>query len=252
MNEEKLTHSVVVDTVSAILAAGLIAPFVSIIDKAIFSNASGKEKGLWTSVRTGLTLLVCNPSLFAKSPAFLWIWGVYSTTYIVANNCETICRNWPINPSLPIFLSSSGANIGASLIKDSYFTKAFGTGPAKAIPLRSYLCYGFRDSSTILASFIMPSHVSPLLVEGLGISPGYASCIAQLSTPCAMQILSTPFHLYGMDLYNHPAKRIEERISFIKREYQATVLARMARIMPAFGIGGIANVNLRRFGNELS
>ena len=38
------------------------------------------------------------------------------------------------------------------------------------------------------------------------------------------------------------------RVGFIKREYTKTVLARMARILPAFGVGGVINKHVRGSG----
>jgi hypothetical protein len=60
-----------------------------------------------------------------------------------------------------------------------------------------------------------------------------------------MQFFSTPLHLYGLDLYNRPTAQTAERLGFIKGEYGKTVLARIARIGPAFGFGGIGNTYLR-------
>jgi hypothetical protein len=36
----------------------------------------------------------------------------------------------------------------------------------------------------------------------------------------------------------------------VKREYVKTALARMARIFPAFGIGGVVNKYIRKSGKE--
>ena len=64
-----------------------------------------------------------------------------------------------------------------------------------------------------------------------------------------MQLLSTPLHLHGLDLYNrNTALSVNEKIAFVKREYLKTSLARMARILPAFGIGGVLNKKVRKEG----
>jgi hypothetical protein len=71
---------------------------------------------------------------------------------------------------------------------------------------------------------------------------------SQLIAPCAVQFLSSPLHLYGMDRYNRPQLTHADapsRRQFIQREYVKTTLARIARIFPAFGIGGVANRYLR-------
>ena len=41
-----------------------------------------------------------------------------------------------------------------------------------------------------------------------------------------------------------------EQREFIKKEYVKTTLARMSRIFPAFGIGGVVNKYVRKIGNE--
>jgi hypothetical protein len=68
-----------------------------------------------------------------------------------------------------------------------------------------------------------------------------------------MVVQLTPFSLtdlHGLDLYNREAASTQERISFVKREYAKTAVARMARIFPAFGIGGVVNKYIRKTGNE--
>jgi hypothetical protein len=77
-----------------------------------------------------------------------------------------------------------------------------------------------------------------------------ADAMAQLVTPVSMQILSTPLHLLGLDLYNRQAATTAERRVFIGREYVKTVLARMARILPAFGVGGVVNKQIRSSGRQ--
>jgi hypothetical protein len=62
-----------------------------------------------------------------------------------------------------------------------------------------------------------------------------------------MQFISTPMHLLGLDLYNRPTMNtFTHRISFIGKEYTKTAMARIGRIFPAYGIGGIVNQRLRQ------
>ena len=65
-----------------------------------------------------------------------------------------------------------------------------------------------------------------------------------------MQLFSTPLHLFGLDLYNRPNISLTERFSFIRTQYFKTAVARMSRILPAFGIGGIINRYTRIAGKE--
>jgi hypothetical protein len=97
---------------------------------------------------------------------------------------------------------------------------------------------------TIFASFNLPSIVSEQLMN-VGVSKSYAETGSQLIAPCAIQALSSPLHLLGMDLYNNPNSAAKDRIKFVRNEYTATTLARMGRIFPAFGVGGVANKWLR-------
>ena len=102
---------------------------------------------------------------------------------------------------------------------------------------------------TILASFTLPGIISKEM-QNTGYGKESSDAIAQLFTPVSMQILSTPLHLHGLDLYNRDIATTGERIKFIGQEYVKTTLARMARIFPAFGVGGVINKYVRKTGNE--
>jgi hypothetical protein len=135
-----LSHLLLIDAIAAIASAALTSPFITIIDKAIFSNASGKEP-LLSSAISSFKSLLRNPITFVRNPSFLWIWGVYSGTYIIANATETICKWNDTDYLFPKFITSSMANIGLSLCKDRYFTRVYGTGAERPVPMRSYLWY---------------------------------------------------------------------------------------------------------------
>jgi hypothetical protein len=61
----------------------------------------------------------------------------------------------------------------------------------------------------------------------------------------SVQVVSTPFHLSGLDLYNNPGRSGAERLVALGRQYPVSTLARMGRICPAFGIGGLGNKYIR-------
>jgi hypothetical protein len=102
---------------------------------------------------------------------------------------------------------------------------------------------------TILASFTLPDILSRKMQDH-GQSKTTSDVLSQLFTPVSMQILSTPLHLYGLDLYNRELATNAERIAFVGQEYIKTTMARMARIFPAFGVGGVINKFVRKNGNE--
>lgn len=72
--------------------------------------------------------------------------------------------------------------------------------------------------------------------------------IAQLAIPASIQLISTPIHLFGLDLYNRPqVLPTKDRISRISRDWIGASLLRMCRIIPAFGIGGFLNTEGRLY-----
>lgn len=71
---------------------------------------------------------------------------------------------------------------------------------------------------------------------------------AQFACPALMQFASTPMHLLGLDLYNRqPVGGLPwtERVARIRRDYVPSCFARMGKIVPAYGVGGVVNVRLR-------
>lgn len=125
----------------------------------------------------------------------------------------------------------------------------FGTGDPKPMSVKSMGLFAARDSMTILASFSLPGIISAHMQRDMAVGKTTADTVAQLVTPVSMQIFNTPMHLLGLDIYNRPDANGVERRQFIQREYVKTVLARMARIFPAFGIGGVVNKYVRKTGN---
>ena len=238
-----------IEASAATISALTVAPAISIVDKAIVSNASGLEP-LVPCLINGVKTLFSNPVYFCKQPSFLFIWGVYSGTYIVANNIDALCERSARSSFYPKFVGSSVANVTLSVLKDKAFARMFGTGSPLPMPISSMGLFATRDSMTILASFSLPDIVSKRFLQPAGIGRPSADAMAQLVTPVSMQILSTPLHLLGLDLYNRQAATTAERRVFIGREYVKTVLARMARILPAFGVGGVVNKQIRSSGRQ--
>lgn len=241
-----------VEWVAAALSAFTVAPAISIVDRAIVSNASGKEK-LMSCLINGFKTFISKPVHFLRQPAFLMIWGVYSGTYIVANSVESICERSKRSPIVPKFIGSSATNITLSVLKDKAYARMFGVGDPKPFPAISLALFATRDIMTILASFTLPSIVGKAVDKQFHFGKQTSDNLAQLTVPCMMQFLSSPLHLYGLDKYNRPNRpglTSSDRISRIKQEYLKTSLARVARILPAFGVGGVVNKYIRKSGKE--
>lgn len=128
----------------------------------------------------------------------------------------------------------------------------FGTVSPRPIPPASYLLFAARDSLTIFASFNLPPILAPNLPEATEKLFTRASA-AQFIAPAAIQLVSTPLHLMGLDLYNrNGGTTFKERLEKVRVDWLKSSFARMARIVPAFGVGGVVNNGMRkRFMGEL-
>jgi len=75
---------------------------------------------------------------------------------------------------------------------------------------------------------------------------------AQFLAPAAVQVVSTPLHLLGLDLYNRPHKEgkgavsIASRTAKVLKDWAPSFAFRVCRIVPAFGVGGVVNTNMRK------
>jgi hypothetical protein len=135
--------------------------------------------------------------------------------------------------------------------KDSQFARIFGRptrGPAARMPFASYALFAARDGLTIFSSFNIPPLLSPYLLHATPYlsTPARAQNAAQFLAPAVMQVFSTPLHLLGLDLFNRQgAVDWRERVHRVGRDWAVSALARMARIVPAFGVGGVVNRAVR-------
>ncbi|KAI8373707.1 hypothetical protein BD560DRAFT_446225 [Blakeslea trispora] len=260
-NEEPLLHTkdrliklYGVDFMSAFASAAMVAPFIAIVDRSIIENLNGKRK-LMDGLKYGLRTFVSQPMQFTLSPQFRIVLGLYFSTYTTANLVETTCEQYSIDPtrtSLYKFITTSVTNIGLCVYKDKVFARMFGVAASRALPKLSYFLFAARDSLTIAASFTAPVHIAHLLQQtSFQPSSKSANTIAQLSCPAIVQIVSTPVHLLGLDLYNRPGVSMASRNQLIRKEYFKSTLARVGRIGPAFGIGGVGNTYFRSFRSQV-
>mmetsp|Transcript_4163 Transcript_4163/g.17578 ORF Transcript_4163/g.17578 Transcript_4163/m.17578 type:complete len:253 (-) Transcript_4163:1206-1964(-) len=233
------------DVGAAACSAFLVAPFVCIVDKSIISNASGR-KPLWQSIKDSFKELLVRPHVFLRRPEFAWIFSLYGLTYLTANLTDSICEVKSVDKTIPKFLTTSSVNLTVCIAKDRAFTRMFGVVSPKPLPFATYALFAARDSLTVFTSFSVPPHAAKYVQDRHILSPERALPAVQIACPLAVQIISTPMHLLGLDLYNRPKQPVASRISFIAREYLKSTAARFARIGPAFGIGGVSNTFLRQ------
>lgn len=189
--------------------------------------------------------LVFKPLKFVQRRSYHLVAGVYFFTYVAANTADTVCAHRQIDSKYPKFVSTSAVNIVVGVAKDRAFTRMFGLKPPSNLPMATYALFGTRDALTIAASFTVPPIMAKSIMKQ-GYSEEFSLNAAQLTSPVLVQFISTPLHLTGLDLYNNPQHSSAERARFVAREYLKSAFARMGRIFPAFGIGGVLNRKLRQ------
>jgi hypothetical protein len=252
-NTKHLTSRLGVDAMCAAAAGGLVAPVITIIDRAIVENASGKRP-MMESFKASLGKLLLQPHHFLVSRPFRLIFMLYGGTYLTANTLDTFKSTVSTKPAssttsgLEKFAATSAANLSLCLYKDSQFTKMFGTVSPRPVPPISYALFAARDSLTIFASFNLPSIIAPSLPMGEAAEKLVSrASAAQFLAPAGIQLISTPLHLMGLDFYNrNGGAPLSDRMSKVRVDWLKSSLARMCRIVPAFGLGGIINNGMRK------
>ncbi len=154
------------------------------------------------------------------------------------------------------FFATTSVNMSLCLYKDSQFARMFGPPPGvagtvkRAMPAASYALFAIRDSLTIFASFNLPPLIAPILPISEEVEKQVSrASVAQFLAPAGIQLLSTPLHLWGLDLYNRPMGNgvgWRARVGRVSRDWLGSSLARMGRVLPAFGVGGLVNSGVRR------
>lgn len=81
--------------------------------------------------------------------------------------------------------------------------------------------------------------------QDFGVDSGMADVTSQLVSPGLVQLFSTPIHILGLDLYNHPASSCRARLRVVKSSFMPAIVMRVARIGVAFGVGGLGNTSIR-------
>jgi len=239
----KLSTLIAADVISAVGAALAVSPLVTIIDKAVVQSAGGASLG--ESLARGVRDLVSHPGAFLARPELKLVCAVYIATYSAANTISTVCKRLETRDDMPKFVGVSMTSITACLLKDRALARMFGHGKPRAVPLSTYSCFVARDSIGAAAAFNFPCRVAAML-EQRGCSTTAAITLSQLLTPAVMEIICTPFHFMGFNIYNQPHLSAAQRISrILSFSCLQLTLVRMIRVTPAFGIGGVVNTRLR-------
>lgn len=107
----------------------------------------------------------------------------------------------------------------------------------------------FRDALTIFGSFTLAPQLSKMVPDSMASSAHAKANISQLTVPALTQLVATPVHLWGLDMYTAQTKGVpmSQRISRSQEHLPSTTVMRSLRLLPAFGIGIIGNTELRNY-----
>jgi len=240
---------------SALIASGTATPFIMTIDKAVTLAASG-QKTLAKALVTGFKDIALRPHQVVRGVAIWMVWGVYGVTYTAANLIDVFSERKDFNTtqhSSIKLVGTTGVNMTASIAKDVAFAKMFGAKQAvgavkRSVPFSTYGVFLGRDVLTISAGFIVPPLVAKGFVAGFDMEPKTADKVAQLVSPMGMQLICTPLHLLGLNMYNDPKATMKQRAAGVWRTCPESTGVRMFRFLFAYGFGGICNTELKALG----
>jgi hypothetical protein len=252
-----------------------VSPFLTIVDKAIVESTNG-SRTILASGLDSIRYMARNPVEYLRSPTFLLMSAVYACTYATANSFKTLeehssyqreraAQSGGPQPSsmqvgkVGVFLGTTFVNSSASVVKDRAYARMFSasaTQSTTSFPRATYAMWMMRDLSVIGSSFILPDIVSNQLVESYEMDRSRALHLCQLGLPVAAQLVAGPFHFLGLDLFNRnldhksTAEAIVDRSRKLYQGIGPVVAARMARIAPGYGIGGVLNTKWRNAWRE--
>ncbi|KAJ5514649.1 hypothetical protein N7463_004201 [Penicillium fimorum] len=251
------------DLAAAAASASLVTPAVAIIDRALVEQAAFKQPILRGLRRHALGALR-QPSQFVFQRPFGIVWALYAATYSVANVTDTISRKLEIAAAGTItFATTMMANVPLALWKDIQFAQEYGTGNGpdaktskadiisvrlqnKSLARTAAAIFLVRDGVTIFGSFTLAPWLSDAIPNGLAAHPHAKPIITQLTVPILTQLVATPLHLLALDMYTrqYPMPFLE-RAKHSQQYLPSSTLLRCVRIIPAFGIGCLTNMELR-------
>lgn len=123
--------------------------------------------------------------------------------------------------------------------------------PKIRVPFSATGTFLVRDAITIAGSFVLAPWLTASVPESIASSPQAQMVLTQLTVPAFTQIGATPLHLLGLDFCSRPySVAWFDRFAQIKQSLLSTTLVRCIRILPAFGFGCLANLELRNLLHE--
>lgn len=233
-----------VDTAVGLLAGFSLSYFITPMDQAVIQQMSGKAT-MGQSLRTSGLHILSNPVSYACTPQFYYVVGTYMGTYLSKNYIDTMSKEAKLSPESTAALQFWGVlavNGGLSVFwKDPGLAKLFGS-QAAAMPKTTYAAWMLRDSLHMLGAVVLPDY----LEAKFGLTKDQWR-VAQVACPMGVQLLTTPWHLLGLDLYNVSESSNGDRARRIFKAWLPSSGIRMVRMFAPWSLGLLINRDLREW-----
>lgn len=239
---------ILADALAGICTGLAVSPLNTVVDKSVMEFANRKYPSIWSAAGNSLKEMVTHPLRFIGGFEFRWMCFVYFPTFTVSNvadHCNlTDAVPHPIQKLLAVFLT----NTVTSLMKDRVYIRRLNPHkPIEPLPVSSLMLLFTRDILAMAAAFTVPPIAAKYMKDNHGWDYNNAERIFQLTCPPLLQIFVVPIHLLALGLYNDKGKTMVEHFKYIRSIYFSTVALRMMRFLPSYGIGGIFNIELRKY-----
>jgi len=142
---------------------------------------------------------------------------------------------------MPKLVTTTGINTVASMMKDRAFAQLFGASVTTGVPMTAYAAWLTRDAVSMSCFFTLPPIVGNMLNDYT--DKGYY--YAQVFLPLAVQLVTSPIHLLGYNIYNEPNAPISSRLAFMRKDYFRSVALRCVRQAPPWSFGTIGNTEIK-------
>jgi len=154
------------DVLVAASVTAAVAPFLTIVDKALVQRSAGSHT-IFSSAVQSIGGMLRNPVAYFRSPTYLRMWATYAATYSAANSLRTLTEHQEYTATRKgasnqtatgtLFVGTTAVNSGASLVKDQAYARLFGIATTGAVvPRISYGLWMARDFTVIGSSFVLP------------------------------------------------------------------------------------------------
>lgn len=221
------------------------------------------RKSLLQGIRSHALTALRHPAKFIFSKPFGLVWTLYAGTYAVANSAETLSNEFHRAATGTItFVSTMLVNVPLGVWKDLRFARYFGAGSdagrtpvaltSRSVPRAAAATFLLRDAVTIHGCFTLAPWLSAAVPDHLAANPHVKMAVTQMTVPMLSQVVATPIHLLGLDLYSRQHGVVmAERMALVRRDLPSATVVRCIRILPAFGFGCVANLEMREYFHKL-